>query len=246
MKNKKINKYLCVFSMVISTNVLALERSNDFISNVGFSEPKEIINITSRVNGYLKEWKFDKGDEIKVDDIILTIEDDKSNPSINAIQRQIDAAEKDLASKERLLTNNYASELDVLNSRSSLETLKDSLNRAMYLYENKTIRSPINGVLRAKEIKEGESVSSGTILGQIYNPKSVDIYSNIYDFDRFCENCKAIITYDGEDYGPYEIDYTIKNLELGFDMTKVGILLDNSPIPYGVTLDFKIVKEKDS
>ena len=153
---------------------------------------------------------------------------------------------KIFASKERLLTNNYASELDVLDARSSLETLKDSLDRAMYLYENKKITSPINGVLRAKEIEEGESVSSGTILGQIYNPKSVDIYSNIYDFDRFCENCKAIITYDGKDYGPYEIDYTIKNLELGFDMTKVGILLDDSPIPYGVTLDFKIVNEKDS
>lgn len=246
MKNKKINKFLCVSSMVISTNVLALERSENAISNIGFSEPKEIINITSKINGYLKEWNFNKGDSINIDDLILTIEDDKSNSSINAIQRQIDAAEKDLASRERLLTNNYASELDVLNSRSSLETLKDSLNRAMYLYENKTITSPINGVLRAKDIKEGESVSPGTILGQIYNPKSVDIYSNIYDFDRFCENCKAIITYDGEDYGPYEIDYTIKNLELGFDMTKVGILLDNSPIPYGVTLDFKIVNEKDS
>jgi len=245
MKNKKINKYLCVFYMVISTNVLALERSENAISNIGFSEPKEIINITSRINGYLKEWNFNKGDSINIDDLILTIEDDKSNPSINAIQRQIDAVEKDLASKERLLTNNYASELDVLDAKSSLETLKDSLDRAMYLYENKTITSPINGVLRAKEIEEGESVSSGTILGQIYNPKSVDIYSNIYDFDRFCENCKAIITYDGKDYGPYEIDYKIKNLELGFDMTKVGVLLEDSPIPYGVTLDFKIINGKE-
>lgn len=87
--------------MVISTNVLALERSENAISNIGFSEPKEIINITSRINGYLKEWNFNKGDSINIDDLILTIEDDKSNPSINAIQRQIDAAEKDLASREK-------------------------------------------------------------------------------------------------------------------------------------------------
>lgn len=245
MKNKKFNKYVFLFLMIVSINALALERNGNSISNVGFSEPKEIINITSRVNGYLKEWNFSKGDTIKIDDVILTIEDDKSNASIRAIQKQIDAAEKDLASKEKLLTNNYASEIDVLNAKSSLETLRDSLDRAMYLDENKTIKSPIDGVLRAKEIEEGESVSSSTILGQIYNPKSVDIYSNIYDFDRFCSNCKVVISYDGEKYGPYEIDYKIKNLELGFDMTKVGVLLENSPIPYGVTLDFKIVNEKD-
>lgn len=245
MKNKNLHKYLFLFSMIIPINALALERSNDFISNVGFSEPKEIINITSRVNGYLKEWKFDKGDEIKVDDIILTIEDDKSSSSIKAIQKQIDASEKDLASKERLLTNNYASEIDVLNAKSSLETLKDSLNRAMYLDKNKTITSPINGILRAKDIKEGESVSSGTILGKIYDPKFVDIYSNIYNFDKFCDNCKVVVAYDGKEYGPYEIDYKIKNLELGFDMTKVGVLLEDSPIPYGVTLDFKIINGKE-
>lgn len=245
MENKNFNKFLLLFSIMVSTNALSLERSEDSISTVGFSEPKKIINITSKVNGHLKEWNFDKGNIIKVDDIILKIEDDKSNPSIRAIQKQIDATEKDLASKERLLMNNYASEIDVLNAKSSLETLRDSLDRAVYLDENKTIKSHIDGILRSKEIEEGESVSSGTILGQIYDPKSVDIYSNIYDFDRFCDNCKVIISYDGEEYGPYEIDYKIKNLELGFDMTKVGILLEDSPIPYGVTLDFKIVNEKD-
>ena len=57
--------------MVISTNVLALERSENAISNIGFSEPKEIINITSRINGYLKEWNFNKGDSINIDDLIL-------------------------------------------------------------------------------------------------------------------------------------------------------------------------------
>ena len=245
MKNKNFNKYSFLFLMMVSTNALALEGIESSISNIGFSEPKEIINITSRINGYLKEWNFNKGDTIKVDDIILTIEDDKSNASIRAIQKQIDAAEKDLASKERLLANNYTSEIDVLNAKSSLETLRDSLDRAVYLNENKTIKSPIDGILREKEIVEGESVSSSTILGQIYDPKSVDIYSNIYDFDRFCNNCKVIISYDGVEYGPYEIDYKIKNLELGFDITKVGVLLENSPIPYGVTLDFKIVNKKD-
>jgi multidrug efflux pump subunit AcrA (membrane-fusion protein) len=245
MKNTIINKCLFIVSIMASTNVLALENSHRSISNIGFSEPKEIINITSRINGYIENWNFEKGDEINVSDVIVTIEDDKSNASIKSIRTEIDAAEKDLESKERLLTNNYASEIDVLNARSSLEVLKDSLERAIYLNENKKIESPINGVLRAKDIKEGESVSSGTILGQIYDPKSVDVYSNVYNFDKFCTNCKVIIVYDGEDYGPYEIDYKIKNLELGFDMTKVGVFLENSPIPYGVTLDFKIINERD-
>lgn len=241
-----IKKSLILFSITFFSMAQASEKYEIYTSNVGFSEPKEIIDITSRINGFLKNWNYDKGNTISKNDIIASIESDKNDSSIRAIQKEIDVAEKDLASKEKLLTKNYASELDVLEAISTLETLKDSLDRAIYLDDNKVIKSPINGVLRAKDIEEGESVSSGTIVGQIYNPKSVDLYSNIYNFDKICkEKCKVIIDYNEKEYGPYEIDYKIKDLELGFDMTKVGVLLDESPIPYGVTLDFKIINGKE-
>jgi hypothetical protein len=237
------NKMIGFILLSLSPNVYAisLEDVDVAYSNVGFSDPKEIVNITSRVSGFLEKWEFEKGESVNKDDIIVIIEDDKTSPSIKAIQKQINAAEKDLVSKERLLNNNYVSEIDVLNAISELETLKDSLGRAIYLSNNKKIISDFNGVLRSKDINKGESVSPGTILGQIYDPYSVDVYSNVYNFDRICNDCKVLISYDDNDYGPYDISYKIKNLEVGFDVTKVGVFIDNSPIPYGVTLDFKLV-----
>lgn len=253
-KKMKKNKYITCLILLLSTassSSYATEKeveetthpSNNVIAtNIGFSEPVEITKITSRVNGYIKKWNFKKGDKVVKGDIILEIEDDKASPSIKSIMKKINVAEKELSSKERLLSKKYASKVDVLDSISVLEDLKNQLERARYLKENRTITAPYTGILRKKETDEGEYVSSGKLLGEFYNPKKVDIYSNIYNFDKLCNGCKIVFKYNGENYGPYKPSYRIKNLDVGFDITKVGVLFNNSPIPYGVTVDIMLVK----
>ena len=224
---------LLIFSL--NSNASNMER---IYSTIGFTKPKDEIIISSQIDGVISMLNVSKGNIIEAGDILVRIQDDKSNPSLGRLNAQLELARKDKESKQRLFNNNHISEIEYLASVVELENAKEQYDRGQYIENNKTIIAPFDGKIRDIFAHRYENVSRTQDILSMYSDKYVELYSYIYDMDNVCASgCHIYAENNGNLLGPYDISYSMKDLEQGFGVSRVGTYIKEE-LPYGVSLNF--------
>ncbi len=167
--------------------------------------------ITSRYMGFVKEVLVREGDEVKKNQVLYKIDSKEIDAQKTQVELQIAQAElqanmysnqyqnvalnlerhkrlfeKDMISKYELETLEVAeknlkdlvdiSEKQVIQARKQLEVLKNQYN---YL----TVKSPIDGVIVSKNVKEGEMAMPGMPAFMVSAVKNLEVVCEIGESD---------------------------------------------------------------
>ncbi len=152
---------------------------------LGSLEPEELVQIPAEVGGSAKEVRFNAGDRVTPDTVLVAIDPERyrleAERAEAALRRAVadwqrseaDTRRRQALAKESLVA---AEELD----RSRLETerlaadaaaAKAALGLAAQNRERSSVRSPRAGVIDTRTVEVGQFVQAGNVLATVVDPR---------------------------------------------------------------------------
>ena len=176
-------------------------------------DPAVVVKVGSLVPGLLEAVHINRGDKVKEGQVIaqlgsgveqatvsLTSEQASSTAEIEAQQARLNLVEKKLDRTAELVRRNVASkgdldaavaEMEVVKRELSIAELRKraaelELNRAKEVLQQKTIRSPIDGIVVEKTLSKGEYLDQDGKLATIakLDPLHVEAFLPVSYFDK--------------------------------------------------------------
>lgn len=183
----------------------------------GNIEANRSTSIYARVDGYLKKWYVDIGDQVKEGQVLADIEAPQIDADLREAQAQLELAQANLklaqtnsARSQQLFANkvNSQKELDtVVATEQVQEATKDSatasLENAKQMKAYEQVRAPFNGVITARYVDVGSLVTSGSVktvqkLFDLAQSDPVRVFVNVpqSDVDRVKPGTFATVKVD--------------------------------------------------
>lgn len=182
-------------------------------------EPWRSVTVSSAIEGVVEEVLVDRGDVVKRGQVLARLESSVERASVEVARARarargpIASAEarllyadrtadrtaslqaKKVASESQMdehLSAKRVAEADLSEARESLEIAKLDLQRAEAILEQRTIRSPVDGVVVERILSPGEYADPPQImkLAQI-DPLRVEVFAPLEFFGRITPGLRA-------------------------------------------------------
>jgi membrane fusion protein, multidrug efflux system len=183
----------------------------------GNIEANQIASIYSRVDGYIKKWNVDIGDQVPAGQVLAEVEAPQVDADLRSAQAELALAEANLhlaqtnsARSQALYKNrvNSAQELDtVLAAEQVQQATRDKaaaeLTSAQALKDFESVRAPFAGTITARYIDVGSLVAAGSgrtvqKLFDLNQPDPLRVFVNVpqADVSSVTPGTPATITVD--------------------------------------------------
>ncbi len=182
-----------------SVTVAAVESREivDFDEYTGQTEASEIVEIRSRIFGFLKSIDFKDGQYVEEGTTLFTIEPDEyqaiheqSLAKIAVNDANLELSRSKLAMKERLRPNGAISQEEyeeavaaVHEAEATIAAAKADANRTAIDLKYTEIKSPISGRVDRALVSKGNLLtggqSSGTLLTTVVNEQPMYVYFDV-------------------------------------------------------------------
>ncbi len=136
----------------------------DEIEALGTVFANEAVNITSTDTDKISEIRFDDGQAVKKDEIIILLRQDEEQAQKKAEAAQVLEHERELQRLEDLLKRNAAAKTEYDTRKTQLLIAQHRIAETQARIEDKTIRAPFDGILGLRKISVGALVEPGTII----------------------------------------------------------------------------------
>lgn len=157
------------------------------------ANPDKVVHFISLVDGIISRTYFSLGDEVKKGQVLAELRSSQLAElyaQSKTLASQIKVAEQDLKSTQAMFEDGISSQRELLNAQSELAILnanKDNIAAQLSLYSASPeqgvfkIKAPHSGVVTAKSITTGSSISAGSEpLFTISDLHDVWVMANIY------------------------------------------------------------------
>jgi len=136
----------------------------DAIEAIGTSFAREAVDITAKKSGIVDRIYFNDGDQVKKDDILITLRNEEEKAKVVEVQTRLSEDKRQLErlrnlKKSQATARSAFEEQDsrVKGSEAKLSVAKAQLNELI-------IRAPFNGILGVRKVSPGSLVAPGTII----------------------------------------------------------------------------------
>jgi RND family efflux transporter MFP subunit len=196
-------------------------------------KPSMEVQLSAPANGVVERVRIDRGDLVRTGDVIAEMKSDVEQATVNLAKRQTEATAKIDAAKARveylklkynrsrtLNTTKIVADATLDEIRTELEVANQAvleaefnqaiaqleLERATALLKQRTILSPINGVIVERSLSPGEYLSEEKRIVRIsaINPLFVEAFVPVALHGTIRTGGKAIITPEDPIGGSYE------------------------------------------
>ncbi len=166
---------------------------------VGRIEASLNVEIRARVDGFLEKRNFREGTYVHKGDLLYLIDQrpyianvNKNKAALNQSEVEMQKAKRDVARLKPLYAQNAASQLDLDNAQSALESAQAKyqmnlaeLKQAQLELEYTEIRSPLDGYISKSNVDIGTLVGSGSnsLLATVLQLDPVRVNFNISVID---------------------------------------------------------------
>ncbi|WP_124068290.1 HlyD family efflux transporter periplasmic adaptor subunit [Clostridium sp. E02] len=121
------------------------------LSSSGTISPKDTYDITSLVEGEVVTADFEEGDEVTKGQVLYQIDTSSKESELTSVKNTLDRAQETY-------------EIDL-----------GDYNTALSDYSGNTYKSTESGYIKSLSIKEGDKVSNGTSIADVYDDKTMKI-----------------------------------------------------------------------
>lgn len=128
-------------------------------------------DITSETQGVIREMLFDLGTAVRAGDPLLRFNDQAEAAALRQAEQQLDAARLEYEAAQRRYERGSSSQAELTQSRAAMAGAESAREQARRVYENRTVRSPIDGYIAdyAAGISVGNSLSPGARVARVVN-----------------------------------------------------------------------------
>lgn len=162
--------FLCVSFFLFAAGVSAAEDLDCII------EPKEEAKISSQVPGIIEEVLVERGDMVEKGQVLATLKSGVEAASANLARARLDFGKRKLARNEELFLKEHVSAHEKDEMETEIQIAELQLHEATERLEMRTIRSPIEGVVKERFLSPGEYVGENPILTvSLINPLNVEV-----------------------------------------------------------------------
>ncbi len=168
-------------SALIPVRTLTLRPSDfsHFVEVSGTIVPEKEAFVSAEINGQIKKIFIVEGQRVKKGDLLLKLNTEITESSIAEAKAQLALAEKLYEKQKQLWDQKVGSEVQYLQTKTSLEAARERLRTLEAKLDMAYIKAPFDGIIDEIYAKEGELAAPGRQLVQLINLTRMKIYADV-------------------------------------------------------------------
>ena len=190
-------------------------------------QPHKVVNVSSPVYGILDKVTIERGDKVKKGQVIATLKSEVEQAAVDLAQERANFGKRKVVRNEELIQKNLISpsEKDELETDSLMSQME--LRQAEAVLKQRTIRSPISGVVVERFMSEGEFVQNDPIvkIAQLH-PLNVEVIVPIDQIENIRKGMKGIVSPLAIVKGKYKAKVVIVDQVVDAASSTVGVRLE--------------------
>lgn len=127
-------------------------------------EPAVEVSLSSPVAGVIKTLEVDRGTRVEQGQVLAQLEAAAEQAAVDLARAKLEFGQRKVARTEELYQEDFTSEYSVDEAVTEARLSAVELEQAQTILDQKTIRSPIDGLVVEKVAEVGEFVSDDEIL----------------------------------------------------------------------------------
>lgn len=163
----------------VEIEIVKPQQLMDIIEVPGTVRACEQANISPEEGGVVKEWKVEKGKQVKKGDVIVVLNDEILKAGWDAAEAQYKMAELNLERQKSVYDEQGISELQYKNLQYGRDAAKANADLMKARWNHTQICSPIDGTLDNTIPKEGEMAPPGMPIARVVNMSMIKIEMEI-------------------------------------------------------------------
>ena len=136
---------------------------NHYIDVQGTVDSEENIAVQPGMPGQVTKVNVHEGDMVKAGQILAEVDNRVIRESISQLQTNVDFAKTAFEKQQRLWNQKIGTEIQYLQSKTQFESLQKNMVTLQAQLDMSRIKSPINGMVDAVNIKIGEYAAPGML-----------------------------------------------------------------------------------
>jgi RND family efflux transporter MFP subunit len=136
---------------------------NHYIDVQGTIDSEENIAVQPGMPGQVTKVNVHEGDMVSAGQVLAEVDNRVIRESISQLQTNVDFAKTAFEKQQRLWNQKIGTEIQYLQSKTQFESLQKNLVTLQAQLEMSRIKSPINGMVDAVNIKVGEYAAPGML-----------------------------------------------------------------------------------
>jgi membrane fusion protein, multidrug efflux system len=215
----------------VSVEQMNSEKMSSKLNYVGVTEAQNDIELISETAGKVEKIFVENGSRVSNNSIIAQIDDKILQANYKLAEAALDKAKLDLSRFETLMKEGNLSANDLENSRIAQKNAEAQFVLAKKYLSNASIQSPISGIVVARYVNVGSTVSPGTSIANIVDISKLIIKISIpeKDISKIIIGQTASVTFDFNRNKMFEAK--VKSISVKADEShnfSVELSIDNS------------------
>lgn len=192
----------------------------------GIIEPSELVKVSSPVEGILEQVFFDRGEKVKENDIIVSLNSELEKASADLALAKVEFMRRKCQRNEDLYKKQLISIHDKDEMETELTIAELQYKEALEKVEIRKIKSPVDGVVVERFISRGEYISDKPIMSIArIDPLYVEVVMPAEEYGKIKKGASAKI----------KIDNPVSR-ELKATVSVVDTVIDAASSTFGVRL----------
>ncbi|MCB1064153.1 MAG: efflux RND transporter periplasmic adaptor subunit [Verrucomicrobiae bacterium] len=223
--------------MKFTTGILALAACG---LAAGFSPASEIegtvlpfktVTVSSPVEEIITSIPVEEGDTIGKGDILAELRNEQETLELERYDKLLKRAKFEAEADQRLFENGSGTESEAIESRTELDRLESEQDLVKLRLKEKTILSPISGIVVDKMLEAGESVERIEDMFEIIDIEKV--FVRFYLDARYLKTLEAKQEFSvrvpllGEDAISAKVDFIDSRIDPASGLVEVKLLAEN-------------------
>lgn len=198
----------------------------------GLIYPAATVQVSSPVPmEIIKEMMVDEGSKVTKDQVLVQLRDDREKMDVRISEKAIELKQFIARGHERLFKEKMGSEEKALEARTDLELTKIQFEAKQLALAEKTIKSPINGIVVKRHKQTGEMATQQTPLLDIIDIDTVDATFYIAPAARQSVQEGKTVRVKVTDLGDREFDGKVSFIDprndAGSGLVRVKVKIEN-------------------
>lgn len=131
------------------------------VSATGTIKPVNMVDISSKISGLVKEVKVSENDQVQVGQVLLTLDDTHLQALVSQARSRLALASANVERSEKMHAIGAVSDQQLDAARTDYNVAQASYDDATAQLADTVIRTPINGKIIGKPIPAGQAVAPG-------------------------------------------------------------------------------------
>jgi HlyD family secretion protein len=144
-------------------STIGVERGNivSVVSATGTVSPVNMVDVSSKISGLVKEVKVSENQQVKAGQVLLTLDDTHLQAQVAQAQAHLSDASGTLERTQRLHDMGAVADQQLDSAVTNYNVAKAAYDDAVSQLADTVIKSPIDGTVIGKPIPAGQAVAPG-------------------------------------------------------------------------------------